>query len=97
MVSICFGFQFAAARAHVMKKILLRVTGIAAEVSLRETMQPRTAGASPGKIKLAQGFHDPDIHRERRLKTVCKEQDAIVNLRSHAGELEQFLARLCDG
>src|ERR1041385_8370971 len=56
-------------RSHVMKQILLRVTGVRAEVSLCEAQQSlRRRPPPPWKVKLAQRFHHPHVHGKGLLK-----------------------------
>src|SRR5579884_297987 len=81
------------ARSHIMKKILLRVTRVATKIVLGETLQFEPAGTTPRKVKLAQGLHDPDIHRERGLKPVGEEQNAIRDLWPDARKFQQSRAR----
>src|SRR6267154_5515457 len=79
---------------HVVKQVLLGVAGVTAKISFGETLQARRTCAAAGKIKLLKGFHDPDIHRERVLKAVGEQQNAVGNLPAHAGEIDQFSASL---
>ena len=60
-----------------MKQVLLRETGIWAEMGGGETVQPRQVDFSPGKVKLPQRFGDPDIHRKSFLAPERKQQRAI--------------------
>src|SRR5438445_7626159 len=80
-----------------MKQILLRVTGADAEMLRREPVQPLHLDLSPWKVKLAQRFHYPDIHRESGLKAVSKQQNAIGNFPADTGQFHQLFASDFDG
>jgi hypothetical protein len=77
-----------------MKEILLGVTGIGAEMRFRKTKQLGRLGAPLWKIKPAQCFHHPNVHRESTLEPAGKEQNTIGNLGADARKLQQFTARL---
>ena len=77
-----------------MKKILLGVTGVRAEMRRGKVTQTFFRHASAWKIKLAQRAFHPDIHRKRRIKSVGEQQDAIGNFAADAAEFHQFRPRL---
>src|SRR5262245_58052110 len=85
------------ARAHVMKQILLRVTGIGSEISGYKLAQPLRARSTFWKVKLPQRFHHPDIHRKGRGKIIGKEQDAIGDLRANSLQFGEPRPRLLQG
>jgi len=84
-------FQF---RPHVMKKILLGVTGVRAEMRGGKAAQAWLAGAAAREIKPLQRAFNPDIHGKRGIKSVGEEQNAVGNLPAHAAQFHQFRARL---
>src|SRR5262249_54985215 len=70
--------------SHVMKQILLGVSGIRAEMFRGETVQMAEGWATPGKVKFSQCFHHPNVDRKRRLDAVGEEQDAIGDFATHS-------------
>jgi len=84
-------FQF---RPHVMKKILLGVTGVRAEMRGGKAAQAWLAGAAAREIKPLQRAFNPDIHGKRGIKSVGEEQNAVGNLPAHAAQFHQLGARL---
>lgn len=81
-----------------MEKVLLRVTRVATKVGGGEFLNAPQTDAAPGKIKLPQCFHNPDIDRKRRLEAIGKEQNAVRNLDSDTWQLQQLIARrVCGG
>jgi hypothetical protein len=82
-------FQF---RPHVMKKILLGVTGVRAEMRGGKAAQAWLAGAAAREIKQLQRAFNPDIHGKRGIKSVGEEQNAVGNLPAHAAQFHQFRA-----
>src|SRR2546421_7011848 len=78
------------AGSHIMKQVLLGVTGIRAKVRFGESAQPVGAHAPAWKIKLPQRFHHPYVHRKRRMECAGKEQDTIRDFPADAGQLHQF-------
>ena len=75
-----------------MKKILLRVTGVGAEVRAGEIQQTLGRGPAFGKVKLAQRLHHPNIDGERLLKTVGEEQGAVGDLVTDTAQAHQRFA-----
>src|SRR5205814_10232066 len=69
-----FFFQFCV-NPRVVKQILLGIAPAGAEMCGRKLVQPFHRNGPPGKIQSAQGFHHPDINRERVLEAVGKEQN----------------------
>ena len=76
-----------------MKKILLRVTGVRAEMRRGKALKPFGADAAAWEIKFAQRAFDPDVHGKRAVKTIGEKQDAIGDFAAHAAQFHQFLAR----
>ena len=74
-----------------MKKILLCVAGVGAEMRVGEFVDALFGDAAARKIKLAQRLHHPDIDREGGLKSAREQQDAVGNLRADAGKSHQFV------
>ncbi len=77
-------------RAHIVKEILLGISGVGAEVGFGEALKALAGGAAAREVKLAQGFHDPDVYGKGGLKSIGKEKDAIGDLGADAGELDEF-------
>ena len=77
-----------------MEQVLLGVAGVGAEMGLAEMTQTRQLDPPLGEIKLAQRFHDPDIHRKGLLKSIAEQQHAIGDFQADPGQLEQLRARL---
>ena len=77
-----------------MKKILLGVTGVRAEMRGGKAAQAWPAGAAAREIKPLQRAFNPDIHGKRGIKSVGEEQNAVGNLPAHAAQFHQFRARL---
>ena len=63
-----------------MEQILLRVTGVRAEMRGRKLVQSLLADSPPWKIEPLKRSHYPDVHRECRLESVSEEQDAVGDL-----------------
>ena len=82
---------------HVMKEVLLGVTGVAAEVGVGEALEAEAAWAAAREVELAQGFCDPDIDGKSLLETIGEQQHAIGDLPAHAGEFEELFAGSGDG
>ena len=80
-------------RPNVMEQILLRVTGARAEMCGRKPVQALHADSPPGKVKLLERPHHPNIDREGRLEPVSEEQDTIGDLPPHARQGQQLIAR----
>jgi hypothetical protein len=68
-------------RPHVMKQILLRITGVRPEMRGGKAAQARPAGAAAREIKPLQRAFNPDIHGKRGIKSVGEEQNAVGNLK----------------
>src|SRR5471030_2273040 len=80
-----FLFQF---RPHVMKKILLGVTGVRAEMRGGKAAQAWFAGAAAREIKPLQRAFNPDLHGKRGIKSVGEQQNAVGNRsEEHTSEL----------
>ena len=75
-----------------MKKILLRVTGVRAEMRRGKVLKPFGADAAAWEIKFAQRAFDPDVHGKRAVKTIGEKQDAIGNFAAYATQGHQFPA-----
>jgi hypothetical protein len=80
-------FQFC---PHVMKKILLGVTGVRAEMRGCKATQAWLAGAAAREIKPLQRAFNPDIHGKRGIKSVGEQQNAVGNLPAHAAQFHQL-------
>ena len=78
-----------------MKKILLGVTGVRAEMRGGKAAQAWLAGAAAREIKPLQRAFNPDIHGKRGIKSVGEEQNAVGNLPAHAAQFHQFEAGWC--
>lgn len=76
-----------------MKKILLRETGVRAEMRRGKMTQAFFAGATSWKIKSLQRAFNPDINRKRGIKTVAEKQNAVGYLAADAAKFHQFRAR----
>src|SRR5271166_3351541 len=87
-------FQFG---PHIMKKILLGVTGVRAEMRGGKAPQALLAGAPAREIKPLQRAFNPDIHRKRGLKSVGEQQNAIGNLPADTAQFHQFRASFGTG
>ena len=87
-------FQF---RPHVMKKILLGVTGVRPEMGRGKMPQPFVTDPAAREIEFAQCAFDPDVHGKRAVKTKGEEQDAIGNFTPDATQGHQFPARFRQG
>src|SRR5437879_3954614 len=72
--------------ADVMKQRLLRVAGVDAKVGVNEMTQLRGGGSAVRKVELTQRLHHPDIHRERLVESVGKEENAVGDLQADAGK-----------
>ena len=81
-------------RPHVMKKILLGIAGVRAEMRGGKAAQALLAGTAAREIKLLQRAFNPDIHGKRGIKAIGEEQNAVGNLSAHAAQFHQFRARL---
>ena len=68
-----------------MKKILLRVASVRSEMCRRKMPQALFRYAAARKIKLTQSALNPDVHRERRVKTIGEQQNAIGNFAAYTG------------
>ena len=77
-----------------MEKILLRVTGVRAEMRRSEVMELFGGDAAAWKIKFPQRASNPNVHRKRRIKTAGKQQKAIGDFVTNTMQFHQFLARL---
>jgi len=75
-----------------MKKILLGVTGVRAEMRGGKAAQAWPAGAAAREIKPLQRAFNPDIHGKRGIKSVGEEQNAVGNLPAHAAQFHQLRA-----
>ncbi len=80
-----------------MKKVLLGVAGVGAEMGLTETAQAGEVGAAPGEIKAPQRAGDPDIDGKGLLKTVREEQNTVGDFDAHAMQFQQGGARFFEG
>ena len=76
-----------------MKKILLGVTGVRAEMRGGKLTQSLCRHPPARKIKLSQRTLHPDIHGKRGVKAVGKQQDTIGNFAANAAQFHQFRAR----
>ncbi len=76
-----------------MKKILLGIAGVRAEMRGGKAVQAWPAGAAALEIKPLQRAFNPDIHGKRGIKSVGEEQNAVGNLPTHAAQFHQFGAR----
>ncbi len=76
-----------------MKKILLGVTGVWAEMSRGKILKPFGTDAAAREIKFAHRAFDPDIHRKRAVKAVGEQQHTIGNFFTDTAQLHQFFAR----
>src|SRR5688572_13171013 len=77
-----------------MKKILLRIAGVWPEMCRRKARESFGTDTAFGKVKLAERFHDPYIHRKGLLKSIREKQDAVGDLITYTGKLHQFDSRL---
>ena len=75
-----------------MKKILLGITGVRAEMRGGKAAQAWLAGAAAREIKPLQRAFNPDIHGKRGIKSVAEQQNAVGNLPAHAAQFHQFHA-----
>ena len=80
-----------------MKKILLGVTGVRPEMRRGKMTQPFVTDPAAREIKFTQRALDPDIHRERAIEAISKQQDAIGDFAADAAEGRQFPARFRQG
>ena len=80
-----------------MKKILLGVTGVRAEMRRGKMPQPFVTDPASREIEFAQRAFDPHIHGKGAVKTKGEEQDAIGNFAPDATQGHQFPARFRQG
>ena len=73
-----------------MKKILLGITGVRAEMRGGKAAQALLAGAAAREIKLLQRAFNPDIHGKRGIKSVGEQQNAVGNLPADAAQFHQL-------
>src|SRR5882672_1548402 len=52
-------------RADRVEKVLLRIARVGPEVCLHKSPHALRSGAALWEVELTQGFHHPDVHRER--------------------------------
>ena len=64
---------------HVMKQVLLGVTGVRAEMGRCKMVQPLFTRPAARKIKFLQGSFNPDINRKSLVKPVAEQEHAIGN------------------
>src|SRR5262249_47506923 len=81
-------------RSHIMKQVLLSVSGVWSEMFGRESLQPLLFDLASRKIQVAQASHYPDVHRKRRLKPVGKKQYAISDLSANSRQGYEFFSPL---
>jgi len=81
-------------RPHVMKKILLGVTGMRAEMRRGEVAQFLFAHTAARKVKLPQRALYPHVHRKRSIKAVGEQQNTIGDFPPDAAKLHQLRARI---
>ena len=81
----------------MVKQILLGVAVVRSKVLFDKGLQTLWLGGTAGKVKLVQGLDDPSIDGESFGEAVGKQQDAIGDLGSNAGEALNFGAGLVVG
>ena len=78
-----------------MKQVLLRITGVFAEIGFAEfTELPRRHFLSTRKIMLSQNPLDPDVDWECAEPVVGKEHHAICDFRADARKVAKFFSKI---
>jgi len=82
----------------MMKQVLLRITGVFAEIGFRKFTEPLCRDLLLAReITLSQNPLDPDVDWECVQPLVGKEHHAICDLGSHAGQRAYVISKLAIG
>ena len=76
-----------------MKKVLLGVTGVRAEMGRGKMLKPFGADVAAWKIKFAQRAFHPHVHRKRAIEAIGEQQYAVGDFATDTAQFHQFLAR----